>query len=119
MAWMSGALPVKEELFLYYGGYARGHKVAPERERQIGLARMPKDRYVCRQAGAKEGWLRTPLIVISAERLMLNLRARGGELRVRLLDPAGRPLPGFDWADHRPLSEDALAAPVRWKSALG
>ena len=46
MAWMSAAVPVGDEMLLYYGGYARGHKVEPKTERQIGLARMKRDRYV-------------------------------------------------------------------------
>src|SRR5262249_22537982 len=46
MAWIGDALPVGDELFLYYGGYARGHKIEPYKERQLGLARMKRDRYV-------------------------------------------------------------------------
>ncbi|HEX5273550.1 MAG TPA: hypothetical protein VFW33_23805, partial [Gemmataceae bacterium] len=42
MAWVGGALPVGDEVYFYYGGYARGHKVAADRERQIGLARMKR-----------------------------------------------------------------------------
>ena len=30
MAWMSSALPVGDEVFFYYGGYARGHKIAAQ-----------------------------------------------------------------------------------------
>jgi hypothetical protein len=43
MTWVGGALPVGDELYLYYGGYARGHKVEPTKERQLGLATMQRD----------------------------------------------------------------------------
>jgi hypothetical protein len=45
MSWIGAAVPVGDEVFFYYGGYARGHKVEPATERQIGLARMKRDRY--------------------------------------------------------------------------
>src|SRR5687768_10203291 len=57
MAWIDCQLPVGDEVYLYYGGYARGHKVERFAERQIGLARMPRDRYVARVAGAADAVL--------------------------------------------------------------
>ncbi|MBA3417007.1 MAG: hypothetical protein H0U10_17440, partial [Chloroflexia bacterium] len=48
MTWGDWQLPVDDELYIYYGGYARGHKVERFTERQLGLARMPLDRYVSR-----------------------------------------------------------------------
>ena len=54
MTWIGYALPVGDEVYLYYGGYARGHKVEPDTERQIGLAKMKRDRYVAiTPAGSK------------------------------------------------------------------
>ncbi len=60
MAWGDCQLLVGDDLYIYYGGYAQGHKVARETERQIGLVRLPRDRYVSRAAGHEEGTLRTP-----------------------------------------------------------
>jgi hypothetical protein len=111
MAWGSGALPVGDELFLYYGGYARGHKIAADKERQIGLARMPRDRYVSRSAGRDEGLFVTKSLTLPGRALTLNLVARG-EVTVRLLDEAGHPLPGFG-ASH-PITGDHLAGTVPW-----
>lgn len=117
MSWADCQLPAGEQVFIYYGGYARGHKVERFTERQIGLVRIRRDRYVARQA-EQEGTLRTPLVTLSGRSMTLNADARGGEIRVRLLDPAGKPLAGFSFEDCRPVTEDSLAAPVQWKRAL-
>ena len=118
MAWGDCQLLVGDELFIYYGGYARGHKVALDTERQIGLLRMPRDRYVCRVAGNQEGMLRTPLVKLGGETMTLNVDAPKGVVRVQVRGTDGKPLPGFAFADCEPVSADALAAPLRWKRPL-
>ena len=45
-AWIDEQLPVGDEVYLYYGGYKWGHKHNRFAERQIGLVKMPRDRYV-------------------------------------------------------------------------
>jgi hypothetical protein len=77
MAWGSSAIQIGDELFIYYGGYARGHKVEPAKERQIGLARMPVDRYVSRDAGTNGGTLLTPPFALNGRRLIVNADIRG------------------------------------------
>src|SRR5205823_14937306 len=89
MTWMSGALPVGDEVFFYYGGYARGHKVAAATERQIGLARMKRDRYVALTPAKDAGTLRTRPFLVPGERLTLNAKAAGGSVGVPLLDASG------------------------------
>ena len=117
MTWGDCLLPVEDEVFIYYGGYARGHKVERFKERQIGFARMKKDRFVSRRADAGGGTLRTPTVVLDASRLTVNADVRG-ELRARVLDADGRPVEGFDAADCTPVRGDALAHELRWKRAL-
>jgi len=114
MAWASAVLPDGDDLLVYYGGYARGHKVEPARERQIGVARLQRDRYVARRAGRRRGLLRTRPLVLPAGRLTLNATVRG-DLRVRVLREDGTPLPGFDWAETAPARGDGLALPIRWQ----
>lgn len=89
MAWMSAAVPVGDEVFFYYGGYARGHKIEPATERQIGLARMKRDRYAAMSPVRREGTLLTRPFVVPAERLTINAEATGGEVRVRVLGEDG------------------------------
>jgi len=119
MTWISGTLPVGDEVWFYYGGYARGHKVAPDRERQIGLARMKKDRYVGLAADREQGTLRTKPFLVPGDRLTVNVRAPRGEVRVRLLDETGKPLAALGDADAKPITGDVLAAEVRWPRSLG
>jgi hypothetical protein len=119
MAWVGGTLPVGDEVYFYYGGYARGHKVAPDRERQIGLARMKRDRYLALAPERNEGTLRTKPFVAAGDRLTVNARAPRGEVRVRLLDKAGKPLDALGSADAEPVRGDVLAGEVRWRGSLG
>ena len=117
MTWIDCQLLAGDELLLYYGGYARGHKIERFAERQIGLARMPRDRYVARRAGAEQGTLRTPMVQLDAAALTVNANVEG-ELRVRILDDKGHAITGFDFADGTPIRGDAVAHPVRWKEPL-
>ncbi|NIA15258.1 MAG: hypothetical protein GWP08_14405 [Nitrospiraceae bacterium] len=118
-AWIDDQLPVGDEVFLYYGGYARGHKVNRFEERQIGLVRMKKDRYVSRKAGPGIGRILTPLLTLHGGSLTVNADAHGGSLRAQVLDENRHPVPGFTLEDCRPVTTDALAAPITWKRSLG
>ncbi len=104
---------VGDEVFIYYCGYRNGHKVNRFEERQIGLVRMARDRYVSRDAGDLPGVLRTPPVVLDAAQLTVNAEV-AGELRVRILGEHGRPLPGFDFDDCRPIRGDSPGHEVRW-----
>jgi hypothetical protein len=116
-AWLDYQLLVGDEVYIYYGGYRYGHKMARWTGRQIGLVRMKRDRYVSREADARGGTLRTPLVVLIGDRMTVNAEVKG-ELRVRLLDRAGQPIPGFDADDCPPIRGDSVSHPVKWPSSL-
>ncbi len=113
-AWGDYQLNVGEETWVYFGGYARGHKVARFDERQIGLARMPRDRYVAREADLNVGRLLTKPLRLTGVSLTVNAKI-AGFLRIRLLDQKGKPLPGYDWAE---IKGDGVDLPVEWKANL-
>ena len=118
-AWIDEQVPVGDNVFLYYGGYARGHKVNRFEERQIGLVRMKRDRYVAREAGVEGGTIVTPTVVIDGRDMTMNADAAGGGIRVQLLNASTRkPIDGFTFADARPIADDALDAPLKWKGEL-
>jgi hypothetical protein len=117
MTWGDCQLVVGDEVFIYYGGYMWGHKWERFTQRQIGLARMPLDRYVAREAGDERGLLRTPLLTLDAARMTVNADVKGG-LQVRIVGEDGKPIPGFDWADCAVIRGDSLAHPVRWRKPL-
>ncbi|NOS70530.1 MAG: hypothetical protein HOP33_11440 [Verrucomicrobia bacterium] len=117
-AWIDEQVLVGDEIYLYYAGYKSGHKVNRFEERQIGLVKMKRDRYVAREAGAEGGSFKTPLVKFDATAMTLNLEALAGEVTVQILDQDNRPVRGFTRKDCQPVSGNALASPVRWKNPL-
>ncbi|MEO7298016.1 MAG: hypothetical protein ABI042_05505, partial [Verrucomicrobiota bacterium] len=118
MTWISQAVPVGDEIFFYYGGYARGHKIEAKTERQIGLARMRKDRYVALLPTRDEGTLLTKPFVVPGSQLTINTNAANGAVRVRLLDENGKPLriPGATQVST--ITGDHLAEEAGWQKSL-
>jgi hypothetical protein len=92
-AWLDYQVSVGDEVYIYYGGYKYGHKMDRWEGRQIGLVRMPRDRYVSRDAGAQGGTIRTRPVILAGSEITLNAKV-DGELRVRLLDGSGNPITG-------------------------
>jgi len=117
-AWIDEQVLVNDSVYLYYGGYARGHKVNRLEERQIGLAIMKRDRYVGHQAFQEVGTITTPLLILKANSMTVNADAKEGWVRVQICNDSGRPLPGFAFEDCIPISEDGLDLPVRWAQPL-
>jgi len=117
-AWIDEQVLVDDEVFLYYGGYARGHKVGRFEERQIGLVKMKRDRYVARRAEDGTGRIVTPPLILGSGSLTVNVDARSGSLRIQVTDADGNPLPGFALDDCQPVTSDTLAAAVTWERPL-
>lgn len=119
MTWISSVLPIGDELYVYYGGYKRGHKVAKDTERQIGMTKMPMDRFVSWDSiGESPGRLITVPVRLppGACRLLLNANASGGRIRVQLKDPLGdKMLPGYGLDDCTSVASDGLALEVAWR----
>lgn len=117
MTWIGSALPVESELFLYYGGYARGHKIEPQHERQIGLARMKRDRYAALETTHESGRLVTRPLICPGGRLTINADAREGEIHMRLLNADGQPIEPST-AIRQVAKRDELAADIRLEKQL-
>ena len=118
MAWVGSSVPVGDEVYLYYAGYRWGHKYQHSVDRQIGLVKLKRDRFVARRAADTPGSLATPVLTLDADSLALNVDSQAGEVRVQITDAAGKPLDGFRFDDCRPISADSLAAPVEWQGKL-
>lgn len=116
-AWLDWQLQINDEVYIYYGGYKYGHKMDRWEGRQIGLVKMPRDRYVSRDVGTDGGTLCTPPVILPGNKMTVNA-AVAGELRVRLLDQAGKPIPAFDADDCHPIQGDSLTHSVQWKAAM-
>lgn len=116
MAWAGDSIEVGDERFIYYTAYSAGHKIG---ERQIGLAKMPRDRFVSLDnEGDGEGIIRTSLLTLRRSAMTLNADASRGEIRIQITDATGKAVPGFDFEDCRPVRSDSLSAPVSWGAPL-
>ena len=119
-AWVGSVVPRDKETYLYYGGYKSGHKSNRDRERQLGLAIMPKDRFVSRSAdGETIGELKTTPLYFVRHRnpqLVLNAEtAKGGKITVQVSDLQGNAYPGYSFDECVPVEGDSFALPVSWK----
>jgi hypothetical protein len=101
---------VGDREYLYYHGVAAGR-------RGLGLATLRKNGFVSRDAGPAGGTLLTRLFVFEGNALTVNARV-DGDLRVRVLDESGLPIPGFSWKDCEPFRGDLIDARVHWKVPL-
>ena len=113
-AWGDEQLIVGDQTYIYYGGYARGHKVNRFEERQIGLAMMPRDRYVSYEASINQGRLLTKPLKMKAESMTVNANIVD-DCQIRLVDLDGQPIPGFDWIS---LQGDDVKLQSGWMSDL-
>jgi PA14 domain len=116
-AWIDEQVIVGDQVHLYYGGYRSGHKANRFAERQIGLVRMPLDRYVARQAGEQPAALLTIPLKLDehSTRLLINADAPRGEIRVQLRDATTNAvIDGMGFTDCRAISGDNLRARVLW-----
>jgi len=118
VSWISSAVTVDERMYFYYAGYKQGHKLGRHTERQIGVAFLPRDRFVgWRATGAGVGLLQTVTLDLAAAcggQLRVNADASAGALRCRVLDGDRRVIPGYDWADCDGVTGAGLTLPVTW-----
>lgn len=119
-AWIDEQLSVGDEVYLYYGGYKQGHKVNRFEERQIGLVKMPLDRYVAHAAeGRAPGRLLTvPLLLDDRPGcLAVNADSSAGKLRIQVRDASDNTaIPGLSFDDCQPITADGLSLEVCWES---
>lgn len=110
-----------DKVWLYYTGQSYTHADPAAKKdpgpgspkvRAIGLATWPLDRFVSADAGTDGGTLTTIPLRFSGDRLVLNVNAAGGEVRVEMLDEAGIPVANIGLSD--PTTTDALRATVSW-----
>jgi hypothetical protein len=112
MAYYADSIIVGDREFIYYSGYAEGHKVFYDRK--IGMAILRKNGFVSRDAGSEGGLLKTPLTRLPGDYFTVNANVRE-ELRVRLVNAQGKALPGFDWVDCVPIRGDSVSHQVEWR----
>jgi len=115
VAWVADVITVVDEEFIYYGGYSGGHKNFDDRS--INLARLRKDGFLSRDAGKEGGRLLTKVLRMKGGELTVNANVPG-VLRLRVLDPSGKPLAGFGEGEIEPIRGDATDHAVKAKGDL-
>ena len=134
-AWDSGIIftachPVvlEDRILIYYSAFQGDHHGHPERDWEesqkyyrggIGVATLRRDGWVSLDLNYGGGEIVTrPLRIPSATggdetpRLLLNTNAFTGDVRVTVLSPDGKPIPGFQ--NSRNLHGDYLRGEVTW-----
>jgi hypothetical protein len=96
MAWADSAVDSGERTLVYYGAYALGHKIRPDTSRTIGVASIPRGRFVALRAPRAGRLVTTRLSLPHGD---LRIDAEGARVDVAILDARRRPLPGFGFAD--------------------
>ncbi len=104
----------------FYSGWDGDH-ASHSRLSGIGLATLPRDRFVAVEADGDTGRLQTTPEKLNNNALTINADARGGKIRVALLGEDGKALPGFSLEDCGSIEGDSLRHRLSWrgKSDLG
>ncbi len=109
-----GCLVVGDELYFYVSG--RG-KDRADGHCTTGLAILRRDGFASMDAGEGGGTLTTRTVRFTGSRLFVNADARGGELRVEVLDRQGRVIEPFSRASCAPIRRDSTRQAVTWEGA--
>jgi hypothetical protein len=116
----SRIVTLEDKHWIYYGGCNERHGTAgvclPKREPGIGLAWLRLDGFISLRAGPAPGNVVTRPFRLEGRELLLNVEARGGEVKVGVLDAEGQPIAGYALDDawgYR--GSDELRLKPRWK----
>ncbi|MFT5466715.1 MAG: hypothetical protein ACI8UO_001815 [Verrucomicrobiales bacterium] len=120
---------VGDEWRIYYAGHDGPHN-STSRTPGIGLATIRKEGFVSLRGPQSGGVVCTRAIRWPGEQLLVNcdattrdhldhfgrpLEPNQGELKVRIVDAARKPLPGFGYEDSVPFTGDSTRHEVKWK----
>ena len=82
-----------------------------------GLAFLRRDGFVSMEAGAAAGTLTTRPVTFSGSRVFVNAAAKGGDLRVEILDDTGDPIEPYTLANCLPVTTDGTLETVTWNGS--
>jgi hypothetical protein len=122
-AWNSGnlqsaggcCLVVGDQLRFYVGAVPKGKSFADPGN--VGLATLRRDGFASLDAGATGGTLLTRPVRFQGRQMFVNVDCPQGELRVEIVDEAGKIIAPFSAENCEPLRVDKSLQRVRWKGA--
>jgi hypothetical protein len=94
--WPSSQIITKGDEHLIY--YTAGHsqQLGPDAENgQVGLAKLPLDRFISQSAKDELGTITTKPFKLEGNTLQVNVDAGDGRFYAEILDADGKPIPGF------------------------
>ncbi|MDX9972084.1 MAG: hypothetical protein RBU21_03735, partial [FCB group bacterium] len=115
-----------DELWQYYSGSPLRHNKAelpnltePGNARIYSRVITQFDRYVSADAGPEGGYFITPPLLFTGNTLHLNAEIKdGGQIRVGLIEPTGKPIDGYSLDESIPLTEDNTCSQALWKAGV-
>jgi len=109
-----------EEHWIYYCGVnERIFNFKNHGRSYVGLAKLPLDRFIGLKAGRPFGTAVTKPFQLAGARIELNVDAQQGEMRVEVLDAAGKPLDGYGGDDAKAYQNvNELHLSPRWTKPL-
>ena len=116
MNYLMPEVPVRDTLHFYYCGFEKDHAFTRNKA-SLGLATLPRDRFVSLEAMQEPGWLVTKPFIADGDNLFLNADATGGQIRVSILDDRQKPLAKFGMDRAIALESDMLHSQVTWAGA--
>jgi hypothetical protein len=109
-------IAVGDELRFYYGG--RTYRHAPYKGKDtstkagcIGMATIPRDRFVSLEASFDGGQIVTRPLRLTGKTLHLNAKSEFGTITVEALDESGNVI-----ATSKPIHDDSLDTIVQWET---
>lgn len=107
---------VGDETWVYYSAINATHGAAvPPKGMTIGRAEWRRHGFVSLDVGPQGGEVETKPLRLAGGRLVVNVDAARGQVRVALLEADGRPIPGRTLADAEPLTSDRTRWTARWR----
>jgi hypothetical protein len=108
-------LVVGEQLYFYVSGRAGVRGSATSGVSSTGLAVLRRDGFASMDAGSEAGTLTTRPLSFRGKHLFVNAEAKGGEVRVEVLDGEGKVVAPFTRENCEPLRGDGTLQAVRWQ----
>jgi hypothetical protein len=113
-------LIVGDELWFYFGAWSG---ISPKLDSDMyaggstGLAILRRDGFASLDAGATPGTLTTKPITFQGRYPFVNVDAKGGELRMEVLDADGKVIGPFSRENCAPVEVDSTRQGIEWKGA--
>lgn len=104
-----------DRLYFYVMGWAGVRGTVRPGVGSTGLATLRRDGFASMDAGDREGALTTRPVRFTGQHLFVNVDSAAGELRVEVLDQAGKVIAPFSRRNCLPVRANRTLEAVRWR----